>query len=169
MSVSWGRRTVLWMMDHALVVAGAALLVAGLAGPPWLTPAGWGALGLALFAGMAESEGYAIPRPGRSPIISVGCWDVPIAFGVSRGGRHLLFTRGTASTDESWSEEYAVYELPSLGEGQIRTALAEPKAGAQALEVRVPMTVLHFEHHGQSYVYSASLGCALQRVRPPAA
>jgi len=166
MQTGLSRTVGLWLADHALPVAGVALLVAGQAGAGWLTPLGWGALGLAAFAWLAESSGYAIPRPGRAPIVTVGCSDVPVAFGVSRQGRHFLLTRGVDPTAGAWPDEYAVFELPSLGEGQVRTAAFEPPAGAHSFNAKVPVTELRFEHHEHSYVDSASLGRALDRVVP---
>jgi len=50
MQTGLSRTTALWLADHALPVAGVALLVAGQAGAGWLTPLGWGALGLAALA-----------------------------------------------------------------------------------------------------------------------
>lgn len=86
------RASACWLADHALPLAGVVLLAAGQIGAGWLTPVGWAALALAALAGLAESNGYAIPRPGRAPIVGVACGEVPLAFGVSRRGRHFLFT-----------------------------------------------------------------------------
>ena len=166
MQTGLSRATALWLADHALPVAGVVLLAAGQLWAGWLAPLGWAALGLAVLAWLAESNGYAIPRPGRAPIVTVGCGEVPVAFGVSQGGRHFLLTRGVDQAGGDWPDEYAVFELPSLGEGQVRTAAFQPPADAQGFNARVPLAALRFEHHEHSYVDSASLGRALDRVVP---
>ena len=166
MPTGLSRRTMLWLADHALPLAGVGLLTAGQVWAGGLTPLGWALLGLAALAWLAESNGYAIPRPGRAPIVPVGCGEVPVAFGVSQRGRHFLLTRGVAPAAGDWPDDYAVFELPSLGEGLVRTSAFEPPADAQCFNARVPATALRFEHHHRSYVDSAALGRALDRVVP---
>lgn len=166
MQTGLSRTTALWLADHALPVAGVALLVAGQAGAGWLTPLGWGALGLAALGWLAESNGYAIPRLGRAPIASTGCGEVPLAFGVSRRGRYFLFTREIEQMSDPWPSEYSVYELPSVNKWQACNGLGKPPADAHGFNARVPVTELRFEHHERSYVDSVSLGRALDRVVP---
>jgi hypothetical protein len=163
------RASALWLVDHALPVAGAVLLAAGALWSPWLTPLGWTALGLAALAWLAESNGYAIPRPGRAPIVGFDCGEVPLAFGVSRGGRHFLFARQVAQMSDPWPDEYSVYEMPSVDKFQVASGFWCPPAGARKYNGVVPTEDLRFEHHEHSYVDSASLGRALDRVVPRAA
>ncbi len=160
------RASACWLADHTLAVAGVALLVAGQVGVGWLTPLGWAAIGLAALGWLAESNGYAIPRPGRAPIASMGCGEVPVVFGVSRRGRHFLFTREVEQISDPWPSEYSVYELPSVSRWQACNGLGKPPADASGFNARVPVSELRFEHHERSYVDSASLGRALDRVVP---
>ena len=163
------RASACWLTDHALPLAGVVLLAGGQIGAGWLTPVGWAALGLTALAWLAESNGYAIPRPGRAPIVGVGCGEVPLAFGVSRGGRHFLFTREAARLSDPWPDEYAVYELPAVPWLQVSSGLWPPPAGARRYDTAVPTQALRFEHHEHSYVDSASLARALDRFVPRAA
>jgi hypothetical protein len=155
------RACALWMTDHTLPIAGVILLAAGQVWGGWLMPLGWTALGLAAFAWLAESSGYSIPRPGRVPIVSVGCGEVPLAFGMSRGGRHFLFTREIARMSDPWPDAYTVYEVPAISWLQAANGLGSPPAGARRFDAVVPTQDLRFEHHERSYVDGASLGRVL--------
>jgi hypothetical protein len=64
----WGRRGACWAVDHALPMAGLTLLAAGQLWGGWLTPPGWAAVGLAAFAWLAESNGYAMTVSSRGPL-----------------------------------------------------------------------------------------------------
>jgi hypothetical protein len=163
-----GRTRTLWMIDHALPIAGAVLLAAGQIRGGWLTPLGLTALALAAFAWLAESSGYSIPRPGRAPILGVGCGDWPLAFAVNRRGRHFLFTRETAGMSDPWPDEYSVYEVPAVNWLDVACSAWGPPVGARRLGGTIPTRDLRFEHHEHSYVDRASLGRALDRVAPPA-
>jgi putative ABC transport system permease protein len=170
-AMPWGlsRARACWMLDHALPIAGALLLAAGQIRGGWLTPLGWTAISLAAVAWLAESSGYSIPRWGRSPILALGCGEVPLAFGVSRGRRHFLFTREVAGPTDPWPDEYAVYEMPAISWLDVASSLGSPPVGARRLEALVSTRDLRFEHHEHSYVDGASLGQALCRVLPPMA
>jgi hypothetical protein len=169
MQVGWSRETGLRLADRALPVAGVLLLAAGQVWGDWLTPVGWTTVGLAALFWLAESNGYAIPRPGRAPIEGLSCGEVPLAFGVSRGGRHFLFTRAAESLDAPWPDEYAVYEVPATGKLQVANGFWQAPAGSRRYDALVPAEALRFEHHERSYVDAASLGQALDRVVPRAA
>jgi hypothetical protein len=166
MQTGLSRVSACWLADHALTVAGVGLLAVGQVGAGWLVPLGWMALGLSALAWVAESNGYAIPRPGRAPIVGCGCGEVPLAFGVSRGGRHFLFARQAARLSDPWPDEYSVYEMPWISKLQVASGLWYPPAGARRYNAAVPTEDLRFEHHQRSYVDSASLGRALDRVVP---
>lgn len=166
MQKGWSRRGALWVADHALAAAGVGLLAAGQVWGGWLVPLGWMALGLTALAWVAESSGYAIPRPGRAPIVGLGCGEVPVAFGVSRRGRHFLFARRGAEMSDPWPDEYSVYEVPAIGKLQVACGYWCPPAGARKYNAVVPAEDLRFEHHERSYVDAASLGRALDRVVP---
>ena len=58
----------LWLADHGLAAGGLALVVLGAMAWPIALPLGWTALVLAFFAGVAEADGIALPRPGRAVI-----------------------------------------------------------------------------------------------------
>ncbi len=86
------RTTTLWATDKALLIAGVALVAASPLWWPWLLPLGWAALGLGLFAGVVESSGHAIPRPGRTPAASDQCQTLP---------RSSIGSKGWTSQDDS--------------------------------------------------------------------
>jgi hypothetical protein len=123
-------------------------------------------VGLAALAWVAESNGYAIPRPGRAPIVGCACGEVPLAFGVSRGGRHYLFARQVAGLSDPWPDEYSVYEMPWISPLQVASGFWCPPAGARKYNAVVPTKDLRFEHHERSYVDTAALARALDRVVP---
>ena len=59
----------LWLVDYSPHALGLAGLLLGVTVTPALLPLGRVALGVALFAWLAEAEGFALPRPGRRPIV----------------------------------------------------------------------------------------------------
>jgi hypothetical protein len=163
------RTSTCWVIDHAAPLLGVVLIAGGHAWAPWLAPLGWVVLGVAFFLWLAESNGYSIPRPGRAPIVGLGCGEVPLAFGVSRRGRHFLFTRTGKPDDDDWQSEYTVYEVPAVGKLEVANGSWYPPAGATRYNAAVPAASLRFEHHEHSYVDSDSLRRALAGVVPGAA
>ncbi len=161
-----------WLVDHSLQVLGLAFLMLGATIAPALLPLGWLALGLALFAWLAEAEGFALPRPGRRPIVGFGCHEVPLAFAVRHRGRCLLFSRDEDPTSGAWAAEYTVRELTGYEASGLRGARGAFPTAAEcggASLARVPASSLRFEHRERaSYVLSASLTRALRASAGPA-
>ncbi len=161
-----GDRRWLWLVDHLPHALGLACLVLGATVAPAVLPLGWVALGLALFTWLAEAEGFALPRPGRRPILGYGCHEVPLAFAVRHGGRCLLFSRDEDPVSGAWAAEYTVRELSGFdaaGLRGIRGAFPTPAERGGARLAQVPVTALRFEHRERtSYVLSASLARALR-------
>lgn len=156
----------LWLVDYTPHALGLAGLLLGATVTPALLPLGWVALGVALFAWLAEAEGFALPRPGRRPIVSYGCHEIPQAFAVRLRGQYLLFSRDEDPESGGWAEEYTVRELRGLdaaGLRGLRGAFPNPTERQGTRLARVPVRALHFEHHERaSYVLSASLVHALK-------
>jgi hypothetical protein len=159
----------LWAIDHSPHVSGFVLLLLGVTVAPAALPLGWVALGVALFAWLAEAEGLPLPRPGRSPIAAYGCFEVPLAFVVRHGGRWLLLSREEDPVDGGWRSEYDVREVPGLdaaGLAGARGAFPAPQERTAPVVARVPAASLRFEHRERaSYVVTASLSRALSAVR----
>jgi hypothetical protein len=155
----------LWLVDHSPHALGLAGLLLGATVAPALLPLGWVALGVALFAWLAEAEGFALPRPGRRPIVGYGCYEIPQAFAVRLRGRYLLFSRDEDPGSGGWAAEYTVRELPGLdaaGLRGLRGAFPNPTERPGATLAQVPVAALRFEHRERaSYVVSASLVRAL--------
>lgn len=159
----------LWAVDHSPHLSGFVLLLLGATVAPAALPLGWAALAIALFAWLAEVEGFPLPRPGRSPIAAYGCFDVPLAFVVHHGGRWLLLSREEDPVDGGWTSEYCVREVTGLqaaGLAGVRGAFPAPQERAAAVIGRVPASALRFEHRERtSYVVTASLARALSAAR----
>jgi hypothetical protein len=155
----------LWAVDHAPHGLGLALLLVGSSIAPAALPFAWTALGLALFAWLAEAEGFALPRPGRTPIAAYGCFEVPLAFAVRHRGRWLLLSRDEDPVDGGWAAEYCVRALRGLdsaGLRGVRGAFPAPQEWTAPVVARVPAAALRFEHRERaSYVVTASLARAL--------
>jgi hypothetical protein len=150
------------LADHGLAAGGLALIVLGATAWPLALPLGWTALVLAFFAGVAEAEGIALPRPGRAVIRTYGCWETPLAFGVRHGGAALLFTRDEEPDRGGWSESYTVRERPGGADVDPRWELPLAPGSEWLLRGRTPIARLCFEQHGRvSYVTRGSLERAL--------
>jgi len=150
------------LLNGALPLAGLVLLVIGATGVPVALVLAWTALALAFIGWVAEADGLALPRPGRVPIRSYGCWETPLAFGVCHRGRELLFSR---EEDEhgGWSSEYTVRERASAGGVDPRFELPVVPTGSWQLRGTAPVGALQFEHHERvSYVTRRSLERALR-------
>jgi len=153
--------TALRLLDFALPVLGLGLLLFGATTEPLALPLAWTALALAFFGWVAEADGLALPRPGRVPIRTYGCWDTPLAFSVFHRGRELLFCR---EEDEhgSWASVYTVHDRPRVKGADVRFELPVAAAGGWTLRGRTPVAELRFEHHERvSYVTRGSLERAL--------
>jgi hypothetical protein len=149
------------LADHALPAAGAGLLLLGVTALPSALTPGWAALALAFFAWVAEADGLAVPRPGRVPIRTYGCWETPLAFTVRHRGRLLLFSREDDPAGGGWSSEYTVREGTAGAGVDPRWEMPAPGSG-WAVRGRTPVAGLRFEHHERvSYVTRGSLARAL--------
>jgi len=159
----------LWLVDHSPHALGLALVLLGATVAPAALPLGWVALGLALFAWLAEVEGFALPRPGRSPIVGYGCYEIPQAFAVRYRGRYLLLSRDEDPVNGGWSAQYSVRELRGVeaaGLRGVRCAFPAPQERIGAVLGEVPVAALRFEHRERaSYLVTASLARALPSVR----
>jgi len=148
----------LWLADHGLVVGGVALLVLGATAWPLALPVGWTALGLAFFAWVAETDGVAVPRPGRVAIRTCGCWETPLAFTVRRGDTVLFFVREDDPEQGGWSNVYAVRERPKGADFEPCFELPIGPRTEWSLRGRTPVATLLFEHHERvTYVTRESL------------
>ena len=153
------------LLNAALPLGGLVLLVIGATGVPVALVLAWTALALAFIGWVAEADGFAVPRPGRLPIRSYGCWETPLAFSVCFQGRELLFSR---EEDEhgAWSGAYTVRERPRGRGTDARFELPVTPTGGWALRGEAPVSELRFEHHERvSYVTRRSLERALAGVR----
>ena len=154
----------IWTADRALAWGGLGLLVIGTTAFPWVLPLGWTAVTLAFFAWVAEWNGIALPRPGRIPIRTAGCWQTPMAFTVRHGKSVLLFARDTIGC-RTWSDEYTVREQPYVGVVDPRWELPLTAASEWSFRGRAPVGALHFEHHERvTYVGRRSLERALAQA-----
>jgi hypothetical protein len=143
----------------ALVLVGAVLLAVGLRAHPLVAGSGWLALVVAFFAGVAEADGIPLPRPGRLAILTMGCWEIPLAFTVRHRGRVFLFHREDAA-DGGWADEYTIRERAD--DADPRWALPIGDRDGWSCCGQVPVASLCFERHGRvSYVSRRSLNQAL--------
>jgi hypothetical protein len=146
------RRWGFWLADHALAMGGLTLLAVGAATTSWWAMSlGWAALAIAFFAWVAETEGFAVPRPGRVAIRRGG-FDTPLAFTVRRGERVLLFVCEEDPERGCWSDVYTVLDQPKGTQGSdgFEPLYSLPPATAPSgwsLRGRVPVDELRFEHH----------------------
>jgi hypothetical protein len=155
------------LLNGALPLAGLVLLVIGATGVPVALVLAWTALALAFIGWLAEADGLAVPRPGRVPIQSYGCWETPLAFGVCHAGRELLFSREETELGD-WSNEYIVRERPLASGVDPRFELPVTESGSWSLRGRAPVGALQFEHHERvSYVTRRSLERALRTAGVP--
>ncbi len=170
------RRWGFWLADHGLAMGGLALLAVGAATSWWAMSLGWAALVIAFFAWVAETDGLALPRPGRVAIRVCGCGESPLAFTVRRRGKVLFFVREEAP-EEGWSSVYTVHDRPNgtrfdpcfelpvqlFPYAQRVNQSGEwieykTEGGGWSLRGRVPAADLRFEHHERvSYVTRGSL------------
>ena len=149
------------LLDGAMPLGGLALLLVGAAAVPAVLPLGWLALGLAFFSWVAEADGLSVPRPGRLPIRTYGCWETPLAFGVRHRHRDLLFCRAEDETG-AWSGEYTVSQRPRVAGADIRFEIPIAQTGGWSLVGRAPVAELRFQYRARvSYVTRRSLERAL--------
>ena len=158
------RRWGFWLADHGLAMGGLALLAVGAATSWWAMSLGWAALAIAFFAWVAETDGLAVPRPGRVTIRPGGGLDIPLAFTIRRGERVLFFVCEEDPERGVWSDVYTVLDRPK-GTLGFEPCYALPPAAIPSgwsLRGRVPVDDLRFEHHERStYVTRGSLERAL--------
>jgi hypothetical protein len=158
------RRWGFWLADHGLAMGGLALLAVGAATSWWAMSLGWAALAIAFFAWVAETDGLALPRPGRVAIRTTGGgFEIPLAFKVRRGERLLLFVCEEDPERGGWSDVYTVLDQPKGTDGSdgfeplYCLPPATPPSG-WSLRGRVPVDDLRFEHHERVvYVTRGSL------------
>jgi hypothetical protein len=154
----------LWIVDHALPATGLALVVLGATAWAPAFSLGWTALALVFFGWVAEADGLALPRPGRAPIRTRGCWETPQAFTVRHRGTVLLFSRD--ETSGGWSDDYTVRESPFHAGVDPRWELPLLSGAGWTSRGRTPVAGLRFERHERvSYVSRRSLERALAQAR----
>jgi len=151
----WGS----WLADHRLALGGLALLVLGAATSWWAMSLGSAALAIAFFAWVAETEGLAVPRPGRVLIRVCGCGESPLAFTVRRRDKVLFFVREDGPERGVWSDVYTVLDRPKGTDGfEPCYYLHTTPPSGWSLRGRVPVDDLRFEHHERVlYVTRGSL------------
>jgi hypothetical protein len=150
----WG----FWLADHALAMGGLVLLVVGAATSWWAMSLGWAALAIAFFAWVAETDGLAVPRPGRLAIRACGCGEFPHAFTVRRKDKVLFFVQQDDPDGEGWSNVYAVHDRPNGTGFEPCFELPIGPSSEWSLRGRVPIADLRFEQHERaSYVTRGSL------------
>jgi len=163
------RRWGFWLADHGLAVGGLALLAVGAATSWWAMSLGWAALAIAFFAWLAESDGFAVPRPGRVAIRRGG-FDTPLAFKVWRGERVLLLVCEWDPERGGWSDVYTVLDQPKGTDGSdgfeplyyLPPNLPSLIRSGWSLRGRVPLDDLRFEDHERStHVTRGSLARSL--------
>ncbi len=155
----------LWLADHALAIAGLGLLLLGVTVLPSALPLGWAALVLAFFCWVAEADGVAVPRPGRAPIRTCGCWETPLAFTVRHRGAVWLFSREEDPLQGGWSDDYTVRQRPLHAGADPRWELPLLPGTGWSSRGQTPVAGLRFEHHERvSYVTRGSLERALALV-----
>lgn len=154
-----------WLADHGLLAGGLVLAVLGATAWPLALPLACAALGLAFFAWVAETEGIALPRPGRAAIRTRGCWETPLDFTVRHGSTILLFTRDDAPDHGGWSDTYTVYERRDGADVDPVWELPFVSGSEWLPRGRTPAAGLRFEHHERvSYVTRESLRRSLAEV-----
>jgi hypothetical protein len=156
---SAGRRWGFWLADHGLAMGGLALVAVGAATSWWAMSLGCAALAITFFAWVAETDGLALPRPGRVAIRTAGCFDIPLAFKVRRGERVLFFIREEDPEGGVWSYVYTVRDRPKGTDGwEPCYELPPALCSGWSLRGRVPAADLRFEHHERiTYVTRGSL------------
>lgn len=160
------RDAVLWVRDPAGLLLGGLLVLAGAATHPGVVAAGWLFLGWAGLVWFAESNGYAMPRPGWTPILQYGCWEAPLAFAVRRRHRLLLFWREFQPAAADYANAYAVYELPPMSDADVKGDWPIlPRLARRSLGV-VPVDGLRLRHSGchagPNYVSTVQVESALR-------
>lgn len=154
---------VFWVVDHTPAVVGLLALALSPGRPAWAAVAA-AALGLALLQWLAETNGYHLPRPGRTRIVTYGCWDEPLVFAVRRRARTLLFLR-QFDLAGNLAAEYQVFALPIMSEAEVRTSWSFQPLPEGHLLGGVPATALRFDHRHGSYVLTSSLRAIESRLR----
>jgi hypothetical protein len=150
----------LWLSDLALPAGGVGLLLLGVTALPQALTLGWALLALAFCSWVAEADGLPVPRPGRAPIRTYGCWETPLAFTVRHAGRLLLLSREEDPASGGWSSQYTVREGAGRTGGD--PCWEFPIARGWTVKGRTPAAHLRFEHHERvSYVTRGSLERAL--------
>lgn len=117
-------------MDHALPAVGLGLLLLGVTALPPALTLGWAVLALAFFAWVAEADGLAVPRPGRAPIRTYGCWETPLAFTVRHGvGSCSSAARKTPGVAGGRASTRSASGRPALGWTRAGSFPSDPGAG----------------------------------------
>lgn len=168
MAVQEMRKLMLRAVDLMPWGLGLCLLALGSTGRPAWQMLGWSVLAVAGALQFSGVNGFPPPRLGRVRIVTLGCWDVPLAFFARHRGQGLLFCRRSDSEGGAAVEEYSVVALPA--ECDHRTLVYSgfaPPEDSRFLGV-VPVRDLAFEHRGGDYVDEASLGQALLRIQKEA-
>jgi hypothetical protein len=124
---------------------GLTLTLAGLGVRPSVFVPGTIVLALAGLAAFARANGYRLAHAGYTPIVSQGCWDVPLAFALRRGARAFLFRRSFDVATGELSESYAVYALPPSASEEMAPYLGFRTEGLGAPLGHLPAAALRFE------------------------
>jgi len=146
---------VFWVVDHTAAVVGLLALGFSPGRPAWATVASV-ALGVALLQWIAETNGVHLPRPGRTRIVTYGCWEQPLVLAIRRRARTLLFFRQFDPAG-NLPDEYQVFALPVMSEAEVRSSWGSQPLPEGHLLGSVPAASLRFDHRNGSYVLTSSL------------
>ncbi|HET7294626.1 MAG TPA: hypothetical protein VFM88_19545 [Vicinamibacteria bacterium] len=156
-------RVAFWIIDRAPLLVGVAVLAFASDRPAW-TAVGWLALGLALLRWLAETNGYHLPRPGRTRVVTYGCWEQPQAFAVLRPSRTLLFYRRFEARGDP-PEEYQVFALPPMDEADVSQSWGAQPLPEGHLLGTTPVSTLPFEHARGCWLPTAAIAGIESRLR----
>lgn len=104
-------------------------------------------------------------RPGRTRIVTYGCWEQPLVLAVRRRARTLLFFR-QFDTAGNLPLEYEVFALPAMSEAEVRNSWSSQPLPEGHLLGRVPAATLRFDRGNGSYVLTSSLRAIESTLRP---
>jgi hypothetical protein len=130
-----GVRRLTWRaLDHLPFVVAATGLLLGQRFVA-LRPLGDVALATVVLYVLAAIGKVSLPRLGRRRILTCGCWETPLSFALTLGGRRFVFLRDLAWGSAEVADRYRVYALRG---GRPRSGLDAPAEAGKHLPGRRP-------------------------------